>query len=258
MNKKSMIMLIAIILIIVLIGLVLFGVFQKFGVKRENPTATITIEGYETPIVIELYPDVAPNTVKNFITLANNGFYDGLIIHRVEKNFVIQGGDPKGDGTGGPNASAIDTSIEKDSEADYEYSIVGEFSKNGYKNDISHERGVVSMARTSYTTELLEEGYNSGGSQFFICLNDAPSLNGLYAAFGRVISGMEETVDKIAEVKLKVDVAEDGTETKTSKPETDVKISSVKIDTKGLDYGKPEISKAFDLTSWYMSRYYNQ
>lgn len=257
MSKKSMIMLVAIILIVVLIGLVLFGVFQKFGVKRENPTATITIEGYDAPIVVELYPDEAPNTVKNFITLANNGFYDGLIIHRVEKDFVIQGGDPKGDGTGGPTARAIDSNIQEGSDEDYEYSIVGEFSKNGYKNDISHERGVISMARTSYTTELLKEGYNSGGSQFFICLKDTPSLNGLYTAFGRVTSGME-TVDKIAEVKLKVDVDEDGKETKTSKPETDVKISSIKVDTHGVEYGKPEISKAFDLTSWYMNRYYNQ
>lgn len=110
------------------------------------------------------------------------------------------------------------------------------------------------MARTSYTTELLEEGYNSGGSQFFICLQNTPSLNGLYAAFGRVTSGME-TVDKISEVELHVDKAEDGTETKTSKPEKDVVIKSVTVEKNGVEYGKPEVSKAFDLTSWYMSRY---
>lgn len=258
MNKKAIIMIIAILLIIVLIGITSYGVIGKNIAKAKNPIATIEVKGYETPIVIELYPDKAPNTVKNFIALANGEFYDNLIIHRVEKDFVIQGGDPKGDGSGGPTYNALDKSIEKGSDADKEYTIVGEFSRNGYDNDIKHERGVISMARSSYSAEVMKEGYNSAGSQFFICLKDTPNLNGQYAAFGKVISGMEETVDKIAEVELGTEKNEEtGEETKTSKPKEDVVISKIRVETNGTEYGKPEISEKFDFSSWYMKRYYS-
>ena len=112
------------------------------------------------------------------------------------------------------------------------------------------------MARSSFSSDLVQEGYNSAGSQFFICLADAPSLNGLYAGFGKVISGME-TVDKIAEVELAVEKDEQtGEEVKTSKPKTDVIISSITIDTKGVQYEKPEIKEAFDYSAWYMKKYY--
>lgn len=123
MKKKEVGILIAIILVVVLLGTVCYGCIGKLTYKAENPVATIEFEGYEEPLVIELYPEYALNTVKNFITLANNGFYNGLKIHRVEGT-VIQGGDPKGDGTGSATLSAIDTSIEKDSDQDKEYSIV--------------------------------------------------------------------------------------------------------------------------------------
>lgn len=123
MSKKSIIMIILIILITSIIGVVLYGVIGKETNEVKHPIATITIEGYDEPIVAELYPEYALNTVKNFVTLANNGFYNGLIIHRVEKDFVIQGGDPKGDGSGGPTLSAIDSSIEKGSSQDKEYAI---------------------------------------------------------------------------------------------------------------------------------------
>ncbi len=136
---------------------------EKFVITLEDGK---TIEG-------ELYPDKAPKTVENFKKLANEGFYDGLIFHRVIPGFMIQGGDPKGNGTGGPG-----------------YSIPGEFRSNGFKdNDIKHERGVLSMARSMMP--------NSAGSQFFIMHADAPHLDGDYAAFGKVTSGMEN-VDKIA------------------------------------------------------------
>ena len=123
MNKKIAGMVIAIILVLILIGAVLYGVFMKETYKVENPVATMTIEGYDEPIVFKLYPEYAPNTVKNFIALANNGFYNGLTFHRIEE-YVVQGGDPNADGSGGPTLSAIDTSIEKDSEADKDYAIV--------------------------------------------------------------------------------------------------------------------------------------
>ncbi len=257
MNKKTIIIIVAIIIVIILLGGVTFGVVGKATAKVDHPIAEIIVEGYDTPIIIELYPEYAPNTVRNFIALANGGFYNNLIVHRVEKNFVIQTGDPEGNGTGGPTLSAIDNSIEKESTADKEYAINGEFDKNGFKNTLKHERGIVSMARSSYSAEVVKEGYNSAGSQFYICLNDAPSLNALYAGFGRVISGMEETVDKIAEVELAVEKNEEtGTETKTSKPAKDVVIKEVKVDTHGIDYGMPETHDAFDYSSWYMKKYY--
>lgn len=257
MNKKTIIMMIAIILIIVLIAGISYGTIKKYTQKVQNPIATIEVNGYDTPIVIELYPDKAPNTVKNFIALANGEFYDGLIIHRVEKNFVIQGGDPKGDGSGGPTYNALDKSVEKGSDADKEYTIVGEFSRNGYDNDIKHERGVISMARSSYSAEVMTEGYNSAGSQFFICLSDTPNLNGQYAAFGKVIKGMEETVDKISDVELGTEKNEEtGEETTTNKPKEDVVISKIRVETNGIEYGKPEINEKFDFSSWYMKKYY--
>lgn len=125
-------------------------------------------------IKVELYPDVAPNTVKNFVSLANSGFYDGLIFHRVIRGFMIQGGCPYGTGTGGPG-----------------HTIVGEFAQNGFKNDLKHTRGIISMARSMNP--------NSAGSQFFIMHADAPHLDGAYAAFGKVIEGID-VVDEIAGV----------------------------------------------------------
>ncbi len=135
-----------------------------------NPVVTIEMESGDI-IKVELYPDVAPNTVKNFIHLASKGFYDGLIFHRVIPGFMIQGGDPQKNGTGGPG-----------------YQIKGEFTSNGFKNDLKHTRGVISMARSMAN--------DSAGSQFFIMVADAPHLDGQYAAFGKVISGME-AADKI-------------------------------------------------------------
>lgn len=258
MNKKIIALTIAIILVVILLGTVSYGVIKKLTYKPENPIATITIEGYEKPLVVELYPEYALNTVKNFITLANNGFYNGLTIHRIE-TYVIQGGDPKGDGTGGPTLSSVDSSIEKDSDEDKEYAIVGEFKANGYKNPIVHEKGVISMARSSYNSaELLSESYNSAGSQFFICTDYCPSFNGNYAAFGKLIDGWE-TLDAISKVELKVEVDEETKEeTKTSEPKETIKMTTVTVDTKGVDYEAPETQGTFDYSSWYMKKYYGQ
>lgn len=146
--------------------------------ENENPVAVIVMESGES-IVMELYKDVAPQTVKNFITLANKGFYDGLTFHRIDPTFMIQGGDPNGDGSGGPG-----------------YEIFGEFSNNGWENDLSHTRGVVSMARRGSQTNPASM-YNTAGSQFFICVKDSTFLDGDYAAFGKVLEGMD-VVDGIA------------------------------------------------------------
>ena len=170
---------------------------------KELPIATIVVKDYGT-IEAELYPHIAPNTVNNFIDLANSGFYDNLTFHRVIKDFMIQGGDPDGNGTGGPG-----------------YSIKGEFTKNKFQNDLKHTEGVLSMARS--------QNKNSAGSQFFIMSKDTPSLDGNYAAFGKVISGLD-VVHKIENVNT----------TPGDKPVTDVIIESIKVDTKGIDYAKPE------------------
>lgn len=170
---------------------------------KELPIATIKVKDYGT-IEAELYPHLAPNTVNNFIELANNKFYDGLIFHRVVKDFVIQGGDPEGSGTGGPG-----------------YSIKGEFDDNGFKNDIKHEKGVLSMARSQQP--------DSAGSQFFIVTKDAKNLDKQYAAFGKVIKGMD-VIDKINNVEVG----------SNDKPKKNVVIESIRVDTKGVEYKPAE------------------
>ena len=147
--------------------------------KTENPVVAMYIENYGS-IVMELYPDVAPNTVNNFIYLVKSGFYDNNTFHRLDKEFVLQGGDPEGTGAGGPG-----------------YTINGEFSENGFENNLSHEKWVVSMGRRS-------NDYNTVGSQFFICLEDHPERDGYYAAFGRIIDGFEN-IEKIVEKEKNID-----------------------------------------------------
>ena len=172
----------------------------------ELPIATIVVKDYGT-IEAELYQSKAPNTVNNFISLANSGFYDGLTFHRIIDGFMIQGGDPEGNGTGGPG-----------------YSIAGEFSSNGYtENDLKHTDGVLSMARA--------RSKDSAGSQFFIMVGDYNNLDGEYAAFGKVISGLD-IVKNISKV------ATDNND----KPKKEVVIESITVDTKGVNY--PEVEKA--------------
>ncbi|MGM9978033.1 MAG: peptidylprolyl isomerase [Clostridium sp.] len=170
----------------------------------KNPIVTITMENGGV-IKAELYPEIAPNTVNNFIDLINRGFYDGLIFHRVIPGFMIQGGDPEGNGMGGPG-----------------YSIKGEFSHNGFKNELKHTKGVLSMARTMDP--------NSAGSQFFIMVEDAPHLDGQYASFGKVIEGME-VADEI--VNAKTDYSD--------RPYEDQVMKSMTVETFGETYSEPEI-----------------
>lgn len=168
----------------------------------KNPI--ITIQTNEGTIKIELYPQVAPNTVNNFISLVKKGFYDGTIFHRVIPGFMIQGGDPEGTGMGGPG-----------------YSIKGEFSANRFPNDLKHTKGVLSMARAMNP--------NSAGSQFFLMVADAPHLDGEYAAFGKVIEGIEEA-DRIVAVRRN----------NSDKPLSDEVMKTVTVETFGEEYGEPE------------------
>ena len=168
-----------------------------------NPIVTFKMES-GGKMVAELYPEVAPNTVNNFISLIKKGFFDGLIFHRVIPGFMIQGGDPQGTGMGGPG-----------------YEIPGEFTANGFQNDLKHDRGVLSMARSSNP--------DSAGSQFFIMVDPAPHLDGQYAAFGKVIEGME--------------VADAIVSTPTGwgdKPKTPQRMKTVTVDTQGQDYPEPK------------------
>lgn len=178
--------------------------------EQQYPIATIEMADGSV-IRIELYPDVAENTVKNFIYLANTGFYDGVIFHRVIEGFMIQGGDPDGTGTGGPG-----------------YRIKGEFSNNHYDNDLSHERGVISMARQG-NPYFPASAYNTAGSQFFIMHADSEHLDGDYAAFGRVIEGMD-VVDAIAAVETDAN----------DRPLVEQRMETVRVETFGVDYGEPE------------------
>lgn len=171
--------------------------------EGQNPVATIEMQNGQK-IVIELYPEIAPNTVYNFISLANQGFYDGLIFHRVIPGFMIQGGDPAGDGSGGPG-----------------YAIKGEFTSNGHKNHLNHTRGVISMARQA-------DNLDSAGSQFFIMLADADYLDNAYATFGKVTEGMD-VVDGIAAQEIG----------QKDKPVTDQVMKKVTVDTHGLEYPEP-------------------
>ena len=168
-----------------------------------NPIVTIEMENGDV-IKAELYPEIAPNTVNNFISLVKNKFYDGIIFHRVIRGFMIQGGDPQGIGIGGPG-----------------YSIKGEFAMNGVKNDLKHTRGVLSMARTMAP--------NSAGSQFFIMHDDAPHLDNQYAAFGKIIEGIE-VVDQIAKVRTDYN----------DKPRTPQVMKKVTVETFGVEYPEPE------------------
>lgn len=261
---KKTILIIAIVLVAVLICGTCVSIILNATQKIENPIATMKIEGYDEPIVIELYPQYAENTVANFVMLANNGYYNGLKFHRVEDT-LIQGGDVKGDGTGSPSLSDLDKSIEAGSDNDDYYAIPGEFRSNGYENNtLKFERGVIGMARgdyTAYSSSLKDESYNSAGSQFFIMTETLSTLNGNYCAFGKVISGME-TVDSISKVETAVDEITDEetgevTTTETTTPATDVIIESLTIDTHGVEFGKPKTNEIFDLYTWYMNTYYS-
>ena len=168
-----------------------------------NPIVTITMQDGQT-MTAELYYDIAPNTVKNFVSLIQKGYYDGLIFHRVIPGFMIQGGDPDGTGMGGPG-----------------YGIKGEFAQNGFANPLSHTPGVLSMARSRHP--------DSAGSQFFVCVAETPHLDGGYAGFGKLTAGLD-----VAVAMSKAD--RDGND----RPKTEQKIATMTVDLQGTDIGEPE------------------
>lgn len=228
MENKNIIITVIIIIVLLLVGIIVMkekegkkevkedllkinydidGNESKLNYETENPVVALYVKNYGS-IVIELYPQYAENTVNNFISLVKKGFYDNNTFHRLVPGFVLQGGDPKGQGIGGPG-----------------YSIKGEFSENGYeKNTLSHEKGVVSMARG------VDE--DSAGSQFFICIADAKSLDNKYAAFGKVLDGWD-SINKIVETEKVADQT-------SGKLQNNLTIKKAIVDTKGKEYPEPE------------------
>lgn len=200
MTKKIL----ALLLVLLLTASAGCGLVQRREIEQ-NPVVTLEIEG-RGAIKIELYPNIAPNTVHNFIALIQDGFYDGLIFHRVIPDFMVQGGCPNGDGTGSPG-----------------YTIKGEFNSNDFENPLLHTRGTISMARRP------DPHRDSAGSQFFIMVADSPGLDGNYAAFGQVIEGMD-IVDEIVSV---------GRDERTDKPFTDQVIERATVELFGERYRKP-------------------
>lgn len=261
MKKASnIITIIALILIIALIGGVAYGYYRKATMEVKNPIVTMEVQDFGT-IKLELYPEMAPEAVANFVALTQNGFYDGLKFHRVVEGFMIQGGDSNGDGSGSPKLS--DLGIEVSEEEDREYCIKGEFLSNRYnKNTLKHKEGVISMARadyTSYSSALAKESYNSAGSQFFIMTQENSALDGLYAPFGKVIEGLD-IVHNIEKVETKIAEKEGMTEeekqqAEKSIPVNDVIISKVTVETYGVDYGKPETLETWDYYDWIYETY---
>lgn len=239
MNKKVSILVVLVLMFSLILAGCNNGQVQIQDEKIKNPIATMTMENGDV-VKIELYPKVAPETVKNFISLANSGFYDGLVFHRVIPGFMAQGGDPEGNGTGGPG-----------------YSIYGEFELNGFENNLSHDIGVISMARSN--------DCNSAGSQFFIVTdeNSKFSLDGQYAGFGKVIEGMENvytivnaevirrSIDEELQGKADEEFANTGTvsdETyeeyykqmlEVDRPVELPTIKTITVDTFGVEYGEP-------------------
>lgn len=249
-NIQKTLIIIAIIVVLTLIACVSCGVFNKVTKKTQNPIATIEVEGYGT-IKVELYPDTAPNTVANFVKLANNGFYNNLTFHRIIKDFMIQGGDSNGDGTGKGMYSNLDPNVA--STDDYEYSIKGEFLANGIENTLRHKKGIISMARSDYSSlGMTEEGYNSASTQFFIMTSDRTSLDSAYAAFGKVIEGYD-IVEKIADTEVKPEDEENKVAEGT--PVNAPKITSITVDTFGVDYGMPVVQKAFNYNNYVQQMY---
>lgn len=258
---KNIIMGIAILIVIVLIGVVGFGIYKNFTMEVKNPIATMEVEGYGT-VKIELYPDEAPNTVANFIKLANNGFYNNLTFHRTIPDFMIQGGDKNGDGTGAPTLK----DLKGEGAEETDYAIKGEFLANNTENTLKHTKGVISMARSDYSSlGLTEQGYNSVGSQFFIMTADNSSLDGLYAAFGKVIEGYD-IIENISNVEVtyrsselgedeEVPVDEEGNELSSDMPVNKPVIKSLTVETFGVDYGDPETVEPFDYQSYINQMY---
>ena len=251
-NFKNIILIILSVLVLAIcIVLIVQAIRSKIQVVK-NPELIFEIENYGN-IKIELYPEYAPNTVKNIIKLAENGYYDGKVFYGKDDISVYVGRNLEGN-IDYPKLSTIEPEVS--AEDDYEYEIKGEFVANNFEqNTLKHEKGVVSLVRADYTqitSQLLDESYNSGSSQFTILMNNERSLNGVYAAFGRVVEGME-IVEKIYELEGSSKLENE----ETSESQSGIKafneypvINKVTVETYGVNYGFPQVQKAFDYNAY--------
>jgi len=232
MKVKNILLAILVVILFVVVEVLFMGYYQKSVENIKNPIVTMEIEKYGT-VKLELYPEVAPNTVANFVKLINEGFYNGLTYHRVIPDVLIQGGDREGTGSGSED-----------------FAIKGEFAANGFtQNTLKHLEGTISMARADYTnldSSLIDEGYNSAGTQFFICLANSSGYDGLYAGFGKVIEGID-IIREISNAKR----TDDSSETPKEAPV----IKSMTVDTFGVQYDEPERHTPFDYDA-YISQLY--
>lgn len=253
---EKIIWIVALIAVIVLIGVLGYGYYQKVTYNPQNPIATMEVEGFGT-IKIELYPEQAPETVSNFIALANNGFYNGTKFHRILKDFVIQGGSK--DGEGKQDATLGDL---QGTESTEKYSIKGEFLLNGVKNTTRFEEGTIAMARADYTSyypNLAEESYNSGCSEFFILTKENEGMKSQYTGFGKVIEGLD-IVHKIEKVEVKAadsgsDESNSNSNSEVSTPVNPPVVKSLTVETFGENYGMPETLTPFDINEWFSKMY---
>lgn len=253
-NKGQVVFIIAILVVTALIVAICYGIIKATGKDEngnikigKNPVATMEVaykdkDGVDKTgtIKIELDNDAAPIAVANFVNLANNGFYNNLTFHRIISDFMIQGGDFAGDGTGNAKLSQLNKGVKEGSADDHEYTIKGEFAANGVNNSLKFKKGVIGMARADYSYYgMTQEGYNSASSQFFIVTTDNKNslnaLNGNYTSFGKVIEGYD-VVEDISNVKVFAE--EEGGE--ASKPENAPVIKSVSVETFGAKYDIPE------------------
>ncbi|MBQ9658179.1 MAG: peptidylprolyl isomerase [Clostridia bacterium] len=268
-NKtKNVLLIIALAIVIVLLATLCYGYFKKATMEIKNPIVTMEVENYGT-IKIELDPENAPESVANFVNLAQNGYYNGLTFHRIVEGFMIQGGGYKVVEKEVTNEETGEVTTEKTTEAvapklsnlgistnnDREYCITGEFAANGYtKNSLKHEEGVISMARadyTSYDSSLTTESYNSATGQFFIMTANNNYLDGQYAPFGKVIEGMD-IVHNIEKAEVEQPESE---EEEASTPVENIVIKSVTVDTQGAKYNKPKTLEVWDYYTWIYQKY---
>ena len=258
-NTKKVFWIIGLIIAIVIIGVIMASYYLNKTKEVKNPIVTMEVEGFGT-MKFELYPEVAPENVSNFIALANKGFYNGLQFTRIVKDFMIQGGDKNNDGTGTVAISNM-RELQKE-ETDRAYSVKGEFLANGVDNLVKFDEGVLGAARNDFTQHssgLTEQSYNSASSQFFIMTEKNYSLNGQYTAFGKITEGLEilqklETVE-VAASSIDENTGKPAEGAEISKPVTPVVIEKISVDTFGIDYGTPEPLIPFDYMTWLYKQY---
>lgn len=256
---KWMVLIVIVIVLIALIGFLLYNGVNAATSEPTHPIATFEVQDYGT-VKMELYPEYAPNTVANFIALIEAGYYNNKVIYGKDDICLYMARDASEEEAGEPTISLIDSSVEAGSDDDYEYEINGEFIANEFEqNTLRHEKGVISLNRSDYTAYgLTDESYNSGKARFSVMMTSAPNLNGVYCAFGKVTEGLEILEKIYNEVAIAENENGEESEESTLKEfATMPVITNVTIEKYGVDYGKPEVHKAFDIQEYINELYSN-